>query len=105
MTYFARLRPEAVDDIDRESAYYDGEQLGLGLTFVDAVFAAVDRISEFPEKHRYELDDVCVALASPFPFGVFFYVRSEDVVVVIAVADLRTEPRARLSALRARRDS
>jgi len=97
----SRVRREAELDIDEQAEYYEGEQEGLGGRYVRAVFDQIDVIASHPLKHREEIDDVRVALVPKFPFGIFFVVEGDEV-VVLAVLDLRRSPRRRLELLRRR---
>lgn len=101
MTYVARIRPEAERDIDDQAAYYEGEQRGLGVRFIHAVFDEIEVVTELPTKHREEFGDVRITLVTGFPFGVFFIVDADEV-VVLAVQDLRRSVRRRLDEVRER---
>jgi hypothetical protein len=48
-----------------------------------------------------EIDDVRIALIPKFPFGIFFIIEG-DQVIVLAVLDLRRSPRRRLDTLKRR---
>jgi toxin ParE1/3/4 len=92
VTYRARVRQAAKLDIAESADYYEGERLGLGRRFVVAALDAIDEATRFPEKHRVAVDPVRLVLLQRFPFGVFFVVRGEFV-VVLAVQDLRRSER------------
>lgn len=95
MTYRRRLLPEAEDDIDLVSAYYEEERRGLGARFVLAAFDAIDECANLPKKHAFLHDPIRVARLDRFPFGVLFVLDGSEM-VVLAVQDLRRSPRRRV---------
>jgi plasmid stabilization system protein ParE len=99
--HHARVRREAEVDVDEQAEFYDGEEPGLGLRFIQAVFSHIDVVAMHPKKHRQEIDDVRIALIPKFPFGIFFIIEG-DQVIVLAVLDLRRSPRRRLDTLKRR---
>jgi|AntDeeMinimDraft_5_1070356.scaffolds.fasta_scaffold41605_1 plasmid stabilization system protein ParE len=82
MTLELRVRPDAEDDLEEAAAWYEQQRSGLGDEFLDEVRSTFRQISErpsmFPVLHR----NTRRALTHRFPFGVFYRVQPEHVVVV-----------------------
>ena len=93
MTLEVRLRPEAEDDLAEAAIWYEEQQAGLGQRFLDAAAATVSRISTLPLAYPTVYESTRRALLQRFPFGVFFQVEEERI-VVIAVLHGSRHPRA-----------
>jgi toxin ParE1/3/4 len=85
-----RLTLAARHDVERAAAWYEGQKEGLGVTFVDRVTEAVDRISNNPLGYRKRIKDVRMAAVPRFPFGLWF--RVVDEAIVIGCLDRRRNP-------------
>lgn len=72
--------------------WYESRQLGLGDDFLVAVEDAIEDLREHPERYRRVHGDVRRALIRRFPYGVFYLVEAERI-VVIAVFHARRDPR------------
>lgn len=92
MTLTIRLRPEADQDLMDAAVWYEEQQRGLGNRFLDEVVSAFSAISEaprmFPSVHR----NTRRTLIRHFPFGVYYRIESNDIVVV-AVMHASRHPR------------
>jgi plasmid stabilization system protein ParE len=88
VTHRLRIRRDAKLDIYEAADYYETECKGLGRRFAQSAFEAIEEATRFPEKHRVEIPPTRIALLRRFPFGVFFTVRGQQV-VILAVQDLR----------------
>lgn len=44
-----RFHPIAEDELNQAADYYDEQQAGLGLEFVEEVYLTIQRIIEFPQ--------------------------------------------------------
>jgi plasmid stabilization system protein ParE len=83
--------PEARDELDDAYQWYEDRRDGLGEQFVLAVEATVGRIQRLPESHTVVHRDVRRALVERFPYGVFFTIEPERI-VIIAVFHARRDP-------------
>lgn len=76
------LRPAAAADLDEAFRWYEAQRAGLGGQFLEAVTLVLQTVSEtpgaFPVVHR----DTRRAHVHRFPYGVFFRIAGDDVVVV-----------------------
>lgn len=83
--------PAADRDIEAAFEWYEKEQLGLGREFLDQLRAAYDRIADGPLKYPRLRSKTRRALLRRFPYGVYFSVEKE-VVVVLAVLHTSRDP-------------
>jgi plasmid stabilization system protein ParE len=86
------LRPEAEDDVEAAVAWYSSERAALALAFVDNLDRLLARIRETPLQFPEVAVSVRRALMARFPYGVFFRVVA-DQVVVFGVLHLHRNPR------------
>ncbi len=85
-----RFSPDAQADVLAAARYYESEQPGLGIEFLDEVEHAVSQIREAPLLSTLVDDPVRRVLLRRFPFGLFFESGERD--TVLAVVDLRQDP-------------
>lgn len=88
------VRPLAQADIEAAAAWYEEQQSGLGLRFVDAVDHVLTRIRHTPLQFPEISANVRRALLQTFPYAVYFRA-TEELVVIVAVLHLRRDPRKR----------
>ena len=86
------LRPLAESDLDHAATWYEDQQPGLGLRFLDAADQLFERLRLTPQQFPLVLTDVRRALLPTFPYAVYFRA-TDDVVTVLAVLHLRRDPR------------
>jgi plasmid stabilization system protein ParE len=88
-----RLVSDAAADADIEAAFgwYESEQPGLGIEFLDEVRAAYKQILDGPFKYQKLRSGIKRALTRRFPYGIYFSVE-DDLIVVIAVLDTARDP-------------
>lgn len=88
-----RLVSEPQADIDIEATFhwYENEQSGLGLEFLDELRATYDRIVEGPLKYQELRSGIRRALVRRFPYAVYFAVEGY-VIVVLAVLHASRDP-------------
>jgi len=92
MTINLRLRPETEQDLADAAVWYEEQREGLGNQFLDEIISVFSVISEaplmFPIVHR----NIRRALIHRFPFGVYYRVESDEIVVVAVMHGSR-DPR------------
>jgi plasmid stabilization system protein ParE len=89
-----RLRPLAAAEAREARAWYEGREQGLGEDFERELRAVLVTIEATPAAFAF-IDgslDIRRALLGRFPYGVFYLVQ-RDAVVILAVAHLRRAPR------------
>jgi len=88
--------PEADRELEDAAAWYEGQRLGLGIRFLEAVAATVDRIVRFPATGGFvpyvpaELKVRRVPVKG-FPYHVV-YLEAPDVIRLLAFAHTRRRP-------------
>jgi plasmid stabilization system protein ParE len=95
MTFVVRLRTEAESDIHDAAVWYESQRLRLGHDFLDAVEASFTRISENPLQFPILYRGTRRALLARFPFGVFFRVEGQTIVVLAVMHASRNPVRWR----------
>jgi plasmid stabilization system protein ParE len=72
--------------------YYEATQPGLGSRLLDEVEASLGRIASHPDAWTRISPRTRRCRVNHFPFGLCYQIRSSEIVVV-AVMDLRRDPR------------
>jgi hypothetical protein len=80
-------REEFLDSI----AYYELQQAGLGLAFSEQVYAAIERILEFPEGWTPLDGTFHRCLVKQYPYALIYTVIDQRVLIV-AVMNLHRKP-------------
>ena len=92
MTEYRLVAESRVDlDVGAAFAWYENEQAGLGLDFLNELRAAYDRIADGPFKYQDLRSGIRRALLRRFLYAVYFAVEA-DVVVVLAVLHVSRDP-------------
>lgn len=92
-----RFAAEAASELEAAAAWYDSRRSGLGLVFIDAVEAALDRVAQWPQSGSL-VDGVTADLdvrrvpVTGFPYQLPYLVL-DDHLRVLAVAHDRRRPR------------
>lgn len=86
------VRRPARDDIREARTWYEGQREGLGEEFLAAVEEALERLRQTPEMHQVIYRDVRRRMVQRFPYGIYYRVLV-DRVVVIAVVHGRRDPK------------
>lgn len=86
------IQPEAERDLAEGLAWYEEQRPGLGQEFIMGVEAALETIECHPESHPRVHGDTRRALLRRFPYGVF-YLLEPDRIIVLAVMHAARDPR------------
>ena len=92
MTLQLRIRPEAERDLREAATWYEQQRMGLGSEFLDAVQSTFGNISGQPALYPLLHRNTRRALTLRFPFGVYYRVQQE-VLVIVAVMHGSRSPR------------
>ena len=87
-----RVRRKAQRQIRVAALWYEARQPGLGVRFLDEIDRLLDRIAGTPAQFPLISVDVRRGFAHTFPFGAYFVIIDNDV-VVLAVLHMRRRPR------------
>jgi plasmid stabilization system protein ParE len=83
--------PRVYLDVAATYQWYENEQPGLGLEFLDQLRAVYDRIAAGPFQYQDLRSGIRRALLRRFPYVVYFAVEA-DVVIVLAVLHASRDP-------------
>lgn len=92
MNYEVLLRPEAEADLEESYRWYENQVDGLGEEFLRAVDARISLIQRNPSAFAPIHRDVRRALVRKFPFGIFYFIEA-DRVIVLSCFHVRRNPR------------
>ena len=90
--YRLTVRPRAVAQAREQFLWYEKKVAGLGDAFLEAVDRCIHRIHAEPLLFQKRYMDVRVAFTDRFPFGVFYLVAGQDV-VILAIFHTSTDPK------------
>lgn len=85
------IRTDAETDIALGYEWYEEQQQGLGAAFAEEISSTIAAIQSQPLRFPRVSRTLRRALVRRFPYGVFFLVRS-DAIVVVAVIHLARNP-------------
>lgn len=77
------IQPRAAADAEEAAAWYEQQQVGLGVEFVLELDAVIDRAAANPELYEVQYRGVRRVLLRRFPYAVYFFV-DEEVVEIFA---------------------
>ncbi len=83
--------PLAQSELDDAFAWYEDQAVGLGYEFLDELDKSLRLIASFPKLQPLVGKQVRRCLINRFPYGIFFGVSTETIIVV-AVAHLKRKP-------------
>jgi plasmid stabilization system protein ParE len=86
-----RISEEALQDLNDGFLFYESQQAGLGDYFATCLRADIEGLRVHAGIHRVVHGDYHRLLSRVFPYGIF-YTLEGDIVVVWAVMDLRRDP-------------
>ena len=87
------FRPEVQSEIEDAYLWYERQRAGLGDDFLASVDRALERIQQGPDTYPPVYRDVRLVLTRRFPYGVYFQVAS-DHVLIVAVQHTHRNPNA-----------
>ena len=82
MSYQTRIQPEAESEIVEAYQWYAGKAEGLGAEFVRSVDACLAAIERNPMASMVVHKQVRRALLRRFPYGIFYLVEGETIIVL-----------------------
>jgi plasmid stabilization system protein ParE len=85
MTVEVRLRPEAEEDLEEAATWYESQRPGLGQQFLDEVLTALATLSELPLGYAVIYRNTRRVWMKRFPFGIFYQVESDGVIVIAII--------------------
>ncbi|MBK6939499.1 MAG: type II toxin-antitoxin system RelE/ParE family toxin [Planctomycetes bacterium] len=101
MTLPIHFLPEAEREVVDAFAWYERQRRGLGLEFLLAFDAAIEKLRRIPDGHELVASRTRKALLRRFPYLVLYAVEA-DRVLITAVFHARRDPRDRTDRVRER---
>ena len=92
MTLTVRIREDAEIELSEAAIWYEEQRTGLGHEFLDQVLSLIHSLPDHPLHYPVVHKDVRRALLGRFPFGVFYEVKSEFI-IIYAVMHASRHPR------------
>ncbi len=90
MIHALRLRPEAETDLRAAHQWYEGRRAGLGDEFLVEIDRSLTRIQATPVFYSETHKNVRRALVQRFPYGIFYLIEAETVVVLAVLHQARS---------------
>jgi plasmid stabilization system protein ParE len=87
-----RFTSAALFELAEATLHYEQKENGLGVTFLDEVDAALERILRFPQAWHPLSSRTRRCRTHRFPFGLLYQIRSDEILIT-AVMNLRRDPR------------
>ncbi len=91
MKYQLLVRPEAQQDLAEAVRWYEEKQTGLGRGFLLRIHEAMNGIIRNPHKHAVIHRDVRRSFTRRFPYGIFYRMVGQTI-VVLGVFHARRDP-------------
>ena len=70
--YQIKIYPEALEDIQQATDWYNGQLPGLGARFQSQVIKQINKLKKLPEIYAIRYNDVRCIVIKKFPFMVHF---------------------------------
>mgnify|MGYP000586728150 CR=1 FL=1 len=86
-----RFHPAAEDELNQAADYYEDQQTGLGLEFVEEVYLTIQRIVEFPQAWTSLSKKSRRCMTNRFPYQVIYSIREESI-LILAIGHLHRKP-------------
>lgn len=89
--YRIEAEPSVEADIEAAFEWYEAEQRGLGLEFLDELRAAYRRILAGPLNYQELRSGIRRALTKRFPYAIYFAIE-DPVILIVAVLHTARDP-------------
>lgn len=87
-----QILPAALADALEARRWYEEQREGLGLEFEQTLEAALVSIERFPEMYPRVVGNVRRCLIGRFPYGVFYELQDEGLILVVAIFHASRDP-------------
>ncbi len=91
MKYSLLVRQEAEADLQEAYSYYESCGEGLGRDFLQCIETVAHTIQVNPHLYRAIHKNIMRCMLNKFPYGVYYTIKNETVVIV-AVMHVRRDP-------------
>ena len=86
-----RFTSAALTELRHATLYYEEQENGLGVIFLDEIDAAVERILANPHAWHQLSPRTRRCRTHRFPFGLIYQIRADEILIT-SVMDLRRDP-------------
>jgi len=93
VTLRVHLRPEAEQDLEAAAGWYEAQQPGLGQRFYDEVLRGIESIRARPTMYPSVGRGARRALIGRFPYGLYYLVEADSIVIVAVMHGSRSPRR------------
>lgn len=93
MDYVILLEEEAENDLEKAFNWYEGQQPGLGLKFIQSLEKAYRFISQYPKASNKQYRQVYRHVMRKFPYGIYYVVNEkQSQILIIGVLHFKLNP-------------
>jgi plasmid stabilization system protein ParE len=85
------FHPLAKIELNDAAVYYDDQQKGLGLDFIEEIYATIKRILQFPKAWSKLSKNTFRCLVNRYPYGIIYQVKKNEI-RIIAIMHLNRKP-------------
>jgi toxin ParE1/3/4 len=85
------FHPEARNEFLASIDYYEKCKPGLGIEFAEEIYAAIDRITQFPKAWPSLSLHTRRCIANRFPFGILYRIEKTEI-FILAIMELHRRP-------------
>jgi len=88
-----RFLQPAEQELGEAVEYYEAQEPGLGFELFEEVWAAIERIEQYPQAWQSVSPRTRRCQTNRFPYGVIYQIREkESEILIVAVAHLHRNP-------------
>ena len=85
------FHPLAKIELNDAAVYYDYQQKGLGLDFIEEIYATIKRILQFPKAWSKLSKNTFRCLVNRYPYGIIYQIKKNEI-RIIAIMHLNRKP-------------
>jgi plasmid stabilization system protein ParE len=85
------FHPLAKIELNDAAVYYDDQQKGLGLDFIEEIYATIKRILQFPKAWSKLSKNTFRCLVNRYPYGIIYQIKKNEI-RIIAIMHLNRKP-------------
>ncbi len=90
--YSIVFKPEVYDNLKAAYDWYESQRAGLGEDFILTLEESYAKITRSPKQYQQVYKSVRRKLVRRFPYGIFFLIR-KDTIIVLAILHTKREPK------------
>lgn len=92
--YRIKINSQALYNIRDIAVWYDTQQTGLGMRFINVVIKQIEDLTENPQAFVIRYKDIRCLVVKKFPYMVHFYVNTQtSTIIVLAIISTSRNPK------------